>query len=57
MEDTLIFSKSTVNPFIYIHIEGVQPWTSETPNLYTLILQLKDPKGAVTDIRTCKVGF
>ncbi|MBP7343621.1 MAG: DUF4981 domain-containing protein [Clostridiaceae bacterium] len=57
MEDTLIFSKSTVNPFIDIHIEGVLPWTSETPNLYTLILQLKDPKGAVTDIRTCKVGF
>ncbi|MFA5340402.1 MAG: glycoside hydrolase family 2 TIM barrel-domain containing protein [Clostridia bacterium] len=57
IEDVLIFSKSTKDNFIDMHIEGVLPWTSETPNLYTLILQLKDSKGNITDIRSCKIGF
>ena len=56
-DDVKIFGKSVKKPFIDMHVEGVLPWTSETPNLYTLILQLKDAKGTVTDIRSCKVGF
>lgn len=32
-------------------------WTAETPNLYTLLLQLKDESGRVTETVGCKVGF
>ncbi|MDO4181619.1 MAG: glycoside hydrolase family 2 TIM barrel-domain containing protein, partial [Bacteroidales bacterium] len=31
-------------------------WTAETPNLYNLVISLKQ-KGKTIDIRTCKVGF
>jgi Beta-galactosidase/beta-glucuronidase len=32
-------------------------WTAETPNLYTLLVTLKDGKGNVADVRSCRVGF
>ena len=32
-------------------------WTAETPNLYDLVLTLKDGDGKVVDIRGSKVGF
>ncbi len=32
-------------------------WTAETPNLYTLTLELLDPSGAVTEVISSKVGF
>ena len=32
-------------------------WSAETPNLYDLVLTLKDDAGHVYDIRGCKVGF
>ena len=32
-------------------------WTAETPNLYRLILTLKDGDGAVTEWVSCNVGF
>jgi len=32
-------------------------WTAETPNLYTSVIVLKDQKGKVIDVRTCKTGF
>lgn len=32
-------------------------WSAETPNLYDLILTLKDSEGKVVDIRGSKVGF
>ncbi|HOD92858.1 MAG TPA: glycoside hydrolase family 2 TIM barrel-domain containing protein [Clostridia bacterium] len=57
MDDIMIFDKSTKDSFIDVHIEGLLPWTSESPNLYTLIIQMKDSKGNVTDIRSCKIGF
>ena len=38
-------------------IEGVKPWTGETPYLYTLILTLKDLKGSVLEVVRQKVGF
>ena len=38
-------------------IEGVKPWTGETPYLYTLILTLKDQKGSVLEVVRQKVGF
>lgn len=32
-------------------------WTDETPNLYTLLVTLKDPTGATTHVTTQPVGF
>ncbi len=38
-------------------LEGVKPWNAETPNLYTLVLELLDPSGAVTQTTAIKIGF
>jgi len=38
-------------------IPRVQPWSCETPNLYQLIITLKDPKGTIIETEGCKVGF
>lgn len=38
-------------------IENPLKWSSEEPNLYQLVLTLKDENGAVTEVKTCKVGF
>ena len=32
-------------------------WSAETPNLYTIILTLKDGKGKVIEYESCKTGF
>ena len=34
-----------------------QTWTAEAPNLYTLVLKLKDERGDTLDIESCRVGF
>jgi len=38
-------------------IPAVRPWTAETPNLYTLLLELLDPKGAVVQATADRIGF
>lgn len=38
-------------------VENVRPWSAETPNLYTLVVTLKDPKGNVVESSAIKVGF
>jgi beta-galactosidase len=32
-------------------------WTAETPNLYTMVLSLRDPGGRVIEAVSCKTGF
>ncbi|GHU56213.1 beta-galactosidase [Bacteroidia bacterium] len=32
-------------------------WTAETPNLYTLLITLKDNKGTVVEVTSHKIGF
>ena len=46
-------------PCIHIDMNVTAPhlWSAETPNLYDLVLTLKDDKGQVYDIRGSKVGF
>jgi len=44
----LSFEKEIVNPL---------KWTAETPNLYTLVLQIEDSKGNNKEIVSTKVGF
>ena len=32
-------------------------WTAETPNLYTLLIELKDDQGNMIEATSCKIGF
>jgi beta-galactosidase len=32
-------------------------WTPETPHLYTIVLELLDPQGTVTEVKACRFGF
>ena len=38
-------------------IDNPEKWTAETPNLYKLVLQLKDKNKNVTEAVGCKIGF
>ncbi|MGH8078975.1 MAG: glycoside hydrolase family 2 TIM barrel-domain containing protein [Lysobacter sp.] len=38
-------------------IENVRAWTAETPNLYTLVLELYDADGRLLQASTSKIGF
>lgn len=40
-----------------LDISSVNPWSSESPYLYTLLINLKDAKGTVTETVGCNVGF
>lgn len=48
IEQTITFSKSISKP---------KKWTAETPDLYTLLILLKDQKNEIMDVVTTKVGF
>ena len=39
------------------NIPNVQTWSCETPNLYQLIITLKDQNGKILETEGCKVGF
>ena len=38
-------------------VKNVNPWSAEHPNLYTLVLELKDKKGTVLEATSSKIGF
>jgi beta-galactosidase len=46
-------------PFALLRAQVKNPlkWSSETPNLYTLVLALKDAAGNVIEMESCRVGF
>ena len=39
------------------NLPDVKAWSAEYPHLYTLILELKDEQGKVTELTGCEVGF
>jgi len=45
-----------VNEF-NVTVDNVTPWSAENPYLYTLVLNLTDAKGAITETIGCNVGF
>lgn len=49
--------RDTCFDFITTVVPDVRPWSAEHPNLYTVILQLKDAGGRVTEQTGGKVGF
>jgi beta-galactosidase len=38
-------------------LPGVRPWTAETPNLYRLVVELLDARGAVIQSTASSIGF
>lgn len=38
-------------------VTNPQKWTSETPALYTLLLEVQDEAGKTVEVKGCKVGF
>ncbi|MBW6531107.1 DUF4981 domain-containing protein [Sphingomonas sp. RRHST34] len=38
-------------------VANVRPWTAETPNLYTLLVELYDAKGALIESSARRIGF
>ncbi|MET0365871.1 MAG: glycoside hydrolase family 2 TIM barrel-domain containing protein [Sphingobium sp.] len=38
-------------------IPGVRPWSAETPNLYTLLVELEDDRGRLVQSTAWKIGF
>lgn len=38
-------------------IANPKKWSTEEPNLYTLVLSLQDSTGAVSEAKSCKLGF
>ncbi|MBN1894922.1 DUF4981 domain-containing protein, partial [bacterium] len=39
------------------HVSNPLKWSAESPNLYTLVLVLKDGRGSVLETTGCRVGF
>ena len=40
-----------------ISIPNISAWSAETPHLYPIVVELKDPTGAIVETFTQKVGF
>lgn len=38
-------------------IQNPKKWSAEVPNLYTLLLILKDAEGNITEVKSSKIGF
>jgi beta-galactosidase len=39
------------------HVAGPKLWSSEAPNLYTVVISLVSPDGEVAEATACRVGF
>ena len=54
-----VLSGNLVAPYVLKEqaLTGIKPWSAEHPNLYTLVLQLKDKAGKVIETTGSRVGF
>lgn len=48
---------SNLITFDEVRIPDTKIWSAEHPNLYTLVLELKDAQGKVTEVTGCEIGF
>jgi beta-galactosidase len=55
--NTADISGDTVRTRLSAPVARPAKWTDETPNVYTLVLELLDPSGAVTQVARQPVGF
>lgn len=52
-----INKKESVKVTLSATIDNVKKWTAETPNLYALIIELKDKAGNTTEVVSSRIGF
>lgn len=52
-----IISRFTLSDNNSITIPSVKKWSAEYPNLYTLVLCLKDENGNAVEYLSCRIGF
>ncbi len=52
-----IATNTELNLIINQKVNNPKLWSNETPNLYTLLLTLKDNAGKIIETTSCKVGF
>jgi beta-galactosidase len=58
MEKTLdVAADSEIIIELKTKIENPEKWSAETPNLYDLILTLKDSENNIVEVEQCKYGF
>ncbi|GGA69363.1 beta-galactosidase [Flavobacterium palustre] len=43
--------------FFQENIKNPLKWSAEKPNLYTLVMTLKNPDGTISEVKSCKLGF
>jgi len=48
---------ATADTKFNLTVNNVTPWSAENPYLYTLVVNLMDSKGAITETVGCNVGF
>ena len=53
----LIPAQTTAETSVSGTVSSPLKWTAETPDLYTLLLTLKDEKGAIVEATSHKIGF
>lgn len=56
-KDVTIPAKNTLDLTLSGKVPSPRKWTAETPNLYTLLLTLKDNTGKTIEITSHKIGF
>lgn len=54
---SLDFTEPEVKVTGRVTVKNPLKWTAETPNLYKLVLALKDAAGNVLETESCKIGF
>lgn len=50
-------SKAAAKSDFNLTVNDVTPWSAENPYLYTLLINLTDARGAITETVGCNVGF
>lgn len=58
-DDRVIDEKGGYDDVCYhqVPVAGIEPWSDETPRLYTCVLSLLDADGSVIEHESCRVGF
>ncbi|MCG8306812.1 MAG: DUF4981 domain-containing protein [Cytophagales bacterium] len=56
-KDANINRKSELKIAFDHRLKNPEKWTAETPDLYTLLISLKNSSGETAEVLTCKVGF
>ena len=46
-----------INLRLNSQVENPRKWTSETPHLYVVLLELLDEQGKTTEVKACRFGF